>query len=754
MAKAETLTDDFEAALDAAKWVVWGDGAVGTSGGKLGIISTDQYYSITSVDDYDLVDSQIAIELTDNMALGNGTYITSLSFVIDGNNTYVATQIEAIGGYLYFVEKIDGVSSTVAISLSPERHKWFRIRTEGSIIYWETSIDGEYWTTRRMQSTTLDLSAGKIQIGSGFYGTESNAPVYLDNFNVISPDSEVGPDLPFKAHLFTDDFATLDDSKWYTEQWSVESGRLTETATADYNYIISFERWDLTNSHFLFQLIQNTNVGTGYPGNVTFEFGAKVSNGNGVKFIISGGDYSQIILRETVDGVHSDTTATFIASKHKWFRLREYDGRIYWEASSNAIAWDAFRSKIASVDLSSVECLMTCGFWDTEETNPGAIIIDNFNLPDQTLLGQMGWNAGNHLPWGAFDGGTVQARNFFQKAEWLWSPIPENPVLDENSAGIAGYLTMEDPGQHHTISWGWFGNGLVHAHEIFPDTPRYNVEFIGKTVHPDWYPPSLPLPWTGYQVPIPYGTQVPPGWDGHLCVSDPVTKKVFSFWQAFYDSTEDKWYATWGGVADFNGDGRDYSGSATATNLSRYAGLMTMSEMLSGEIPHALFTASNMVRPVKYRYPAQKTDGSNGAGVPVQFAVEEGSRLQLDPSINLEAVPGITQLELTMGRAWQKYGCYVGDQGGTPSPPTMGAGGVELWQGMDYTPWNTYEVIDDGFGSKTLNWLPYDNNNQPPVPAPYLQVGVGWDYFGLDNIPWNDENGNSNIRVLKNWNGK
>ena len=84
----------------------------------------------------------------------------------------------------------------------------------------------------------------------------------------------------------------------------------------------------------------------------------------------------------------------------------------------------------------------------------------------------------------------------------------------------------------------------------------------------------------------------------------------------------------------------------------------------------------------------------------------------------------------------------------------MGAGGVELWQGMDYTPWNTYEVIDDGFGSKTLNWLPYDNNNQPPVPAPYLQVGVGWDYFGLDNIPWNDENGNSNIRVLKNWNGK
>ncbi len=751
-AKTETLTDDFEAALDPAKWVVGGDGAVGTSGGKLGIISTDQYYSITSVDDYDLVDSQIAIELTDNMALGNGTYITSLSFVIDGNNTYVATQIEATGGYLYFVERIDGVNSTVAISLSPERHRWFRIRTEGSIIYWETSIDGEYWTTRRMQSTTLDLSAGKIKIESGFYGTETDQTVYLDNFNVISPDSEVGPDLPFKAERLVDTFSTFDETKWWADGWTVEDGNLKSLASGvDYTYIVSLEKWDLTESYFMIELVHNANAGTAFRGNVTSEFDVKVDIENIVRFIISGGDYSQILCRERVDGVNSDTFATYISAKHKWIRIREHDGTIYWEASANAVTWDVFRRKVSTLDLTSVQLLMTCGHWDSEETDAGYVLLDNLNTPDLTLQGQLGWNAGNHLPFGAFDGGTVQARNIFPEAEWLWGAIPDDPVLDPLSTQISSYLTTADPRQHHPFSWGWFANAFVNFYEVFPDTPRYYVNFIGPTEYPDWGFNGEPF---HYAVPIPYGTQIPPGWDGHLCVCDPVTKKVFSFWQCFYDADNDEWYASWGGIADFYGDGRDYAGSATATNLSRFAGVATTNEIIAGEIPHALFVSSNMVKPSKFRYPAQKTDGKNMAGIPVEFTIEQGCRLQLDPSINLESIAGITQIELTMGRAWQKYGAYVGDQGGNPWPPTVSAGGVELWQGMDYTEWRTYEMIDNGHGSKTINWLPYDDNHYPPVPPPYAQVGVGWDYFGLDNIPWNDENGNSNIRVLKNWNGK
>ena len=82
---------------------------------------------------------------------------------------------------------------------------------------------------------------------------------------------------------------------------------------------------------------------------------------------------------------------------------------------------------------------------------------------------------------------------------------------------------------------------------------------------------------------------------------------------------------------------------------------------MAGNIPHALFFSTDIARPAQFRYPAVKTDGWSNASV----TIPEGSGVQLDPNINLDAIPGITPGELAVGKALQVFGAYCGDNGGS-----------------------------------------------------------------------------------------
>jgi hypothetical protein len=159
-------------------------------------------------------------------------------------------------------------------------------------------------------------------------------------------------------------------------------------------------------------------------------------------------------------------------------------------------------------------------------------------------------------------------------------------------------------------------------------------------------------------------------------------------------------------VASLTGDGRETGGSSTGSNISRYAGVIRVSEIVAGNIAHALFFSTDIARPVQFRYPAAKTDGWSNASV----TIPEGSRVQLDPDLDLAAIPGITPGELAVGRALQVFGAYCGDNGGS----RMGF---------------LFEYPDNG--SRTG----------------YASAGLAWDYFDMSHLPWNQ------LRVLARWNG-
>lgn len=290
---------------------------------------------------------------------------------------------------------------------------------------------------------------------------------------------------------------------------------------------------------------------------------------------------------------------------------------------------------------------------------------------------------------------------YFQAADWLWKPIGANPALAANSATWVSYLS--DTNEQRIANLYEYGVTLVPASAITSTTPRYDV-----TLTQPWGSD----PFGSYTVPIPVGTKVPPGSDGQIAILDPTTGQAFGIWQAKYDSATNTWSGSWGGMGALSGNGVDTSGSATATNLARYAGVVTAAEFSTAlanntGLNHALFIASDIVGP-GYVGPATKSDGTNLAGVAVPMP--EGYRIQLDPSIDVDAIPGITPGEKVIAKTLQTYGAYVGDQGDAR---------------MSFA----FEAVPDAT---------YSNPG-----AVWVNSGLAWDYYDMDHIPW------SQLRVLE-----
>ena len=274
--------------------------------------------------------------------------------------------------------------------------------------------------------------------------------------------------------------------------------------------------------------------------------------------------------------------------------------------------------------------------------------------------------------------------------------IPTAPVLDPASSTWAGQLGA--PGNAQSALLDETG---VAVYEANAATPRYTVRCTES-----WGP----CPLAAQPVPIPIGARAPTGSDGAMVVIDSSTRKSYEFWQARPTGTGG-WEASWGSVNSIDGDGYDASGSSpTGAGISRLAGVVRLQELAAGRINHALVFATGISSPGTFRYPASKTDGGNmfGSATPLP----EGARVQLDPSINVDAITNITAAEKAVARALQTYGAYNIDNGG--------------YRAMGFS----FETASAGEAS------------------PYAGAGLAWDYAGMPHIPWN------RLQVLRQWDGR
>jgi hypothetical protein len=219
---------------------------------------------------------------------------------------------------------------------------------------------------------------------------------------------------------------------------------------------------------------------------------------------------------------------------------------------------------------------------------------------------------------------------------------------------------------------------------------------------------ALSAAWS--QVPLPSDAQ-PSAGDNDLAVWQPSTNRLWEFFQLHHLATG--WQAEWGGaVANESSNpgvygpgawpGAEYSWGVTATSLSVVGGVVTFNDLVAGAIDHALAIVLPDVRYASYVAPAERDDGSStSAG-----AIPEGSRLRLDPSLNIASL-NLPPMVRMLALAAQRYGIYVRDYSSIAAfvgqDPTTSAYGSSLYaaaydgmstgQLMQYFPWSHLQVV-------------------------------------------------------------
>jgi hypothetical protein len=282
---------------------------------------------------------------------------------------------------------------------------------------------------------------------------------------------------------------------------------------------------------------------------------------------------------------------------------------------------------------------------------------------------------------------SLPLRPFSPQSPWN-TPIPTNGLT------FSGNEENIKPSIDHLgyVEWGGFSDPVWAGMESDP------LDSVKCTGHDEERACQL----EEQPIHIPEDAKPAGGTDGAMVVTNGETE--YDFFEARHEET---WKATWGKSFSLTGEGAGYAGiAATGSGLPIMGGLPLLTEFEAGQINHALafFTVDTCKETAIY--PASESDGTHTE----DSCIPEGTRIQLNPAKDLEAIPGITKGELIIGRALQKYGAYCKDSGGE-----RGEVAISL-------------QAPDG----------------KPDPYPALFVG-GEGGKPMPNIPWGE------LRILANW---
>ena len=144
---------------------------------------------------------------------------------------------------------------------------------------------------------------------------------------------------------------------------------------------------------------------------------------------------------------------------------------------------------------------------------------------------------------------------------------------------------------------------------------------------------------------------------------------------------------------------------ATASSLPIAAGLITLADLASGHINHAIETEVPEAKASVAYCPAQRTDGYDTS----PDAIPEGAHFRVDPALDLSTIsmPPITRM---IAQAAQRYGLIVNDQtgwnvalraedptpliqAGQPNPCPTYFGGELPSQFLTYFPWSHLQLL-------------------------------------------------------------
>ena len=292
----------------------------------------------------------------------------------------------------------------------------------------------------------------------------------------------------------------------------------------------------------------------------------------------------------------------------------------------------------------------------------------------------------------------------------VWSTEVRSAPVSADSAATVAYLAASVHDRYGGVAAfneGRFSNSYYVADA---GIPRVDVAF-NDCQDKGYVPDGLTGPGGQFSgVPVPADAVAAPGTDKMISIFSPDSDQLWEFWEMEHQA-DGRWSACWGGRIDMVSQSPGYfSGGfgATATGLSATGGMVSLRDVRTGRIQHALsLVVPNAATYRRVSWPAQRSDGwdTNPAAVP------EGTRLRLDPSVDIDAL-GLTPVAAMIARAAQTYGFIVADKGGAVAVVAEHGADERALTGHD--PWDdllggapSYLVMK-GFPWERLQALPQD----------------------------------------------
>lgn len=300
----------------------------------------------------------------------------------------------------------------------------------------------------------------------------------------------------------------------------------------------------------------------------------------------------------------------------------------------------------------------------------------------------------------------AQTRLFAPNSIWN-RRLGRNARVDRNSGRMVIALASEAQREQQAKRGPWI------------NTRQYGVPIVTVPANQRMVRVNLPrdappvLRTAFGRVPLPRSATPSEGTDRYLALWQPSSNRMWEFWQLRHDKRH-RWLASWGGAMNHVTSnigvygprawpGATSAWGVTATAFPLIGGVITIGELESGHINHALAIALPNVRAGVFASPAERTDGSDQSTT----AIPEGARLRIDPSLNLNRIsmPPLTRM---IALAAQRYGMIVRDYSGNiafsaedpgPSEPNPYAGASGLYGGLypnellQNFPWNHIEVL-------------------------------------------------------------
>jgi len=191
----QDLKDDFASAtLDTGRWDPWATGtsAYSLSNGLLVLKAQgpSSYSGAYSISSYATSGCRAWVEVpqVNSDALDADTYFTLFDASSNELRFVAAHEPGNLSGVELAFEVVEGTSTdSTSKPYDAAKHRFWQLRFASGQVYFETSPDGQTWTSQRTIPRPAWLGQVKVELGAGMWksATFGTAVAHFDNFNLL-----------------------------------------------------------------------------------------------------------------------------------------------------------------------------------------------------------------------------------------------------------------------------------------------------------------------------------------------------------------------------------------------------------------------------------------------------------------------------------------------------------------------------------------------------------------------------------------